>query len=136
VRTTPVRDGGERLPARILVGDPMSEQSRGLLPGTVDLVILRTLTEGPLHGFAVSRAIARRSDGVLDLQDGALYQSLHRMEESGWIEAEWGVSEKGRKAKFYRLTRPGRRQLDREEGFWRRYAAAVFKVLEPGVGGA
>lgn len=114
----------------------MSEQSRGLLPGTVDLVILRTLVQGPLHGFAVSRAIARRSDGVLELQDGALYQALHRMEESGWIEAEWGISDKGRRAKFYRLTRAGRRQLDQEEGFWRRYAAAVFKVLAPGTGEA
>lgn len=111
----------------------MTEQTRGLLPGTVDLIILKTLTEGPRHGFAVSRAIARRSDGVLELQDGALYQALHRMEESGWVEAEWGVSEKGRRAKFYRLTDAGREQLGEEAGFWRRYAAAVFKVLDPGI---
>lgn len=114
----------------------MTDRTRGLLPGTVDLVILRTLTEGSSHGFALSRAIARRSDGVLELQDAALYQALHRMEEAGWVEAEWGISEKGRRAKFYRLTEGGRRQLRREEGFWRRYAAAVFKILEPEPGEA
>lgn len=109
----------------------MAQQSRGLLPGTVDLVILQTLTQGPLHGFAVSRSIRARSEGTLELQDAALYQALHRMEKSGWVEAEWGVSDKGRRAKYYRLTRDGRRQLDREVTFWRRYADAVFKVLEP-----
>ena len=109
----------------------MTESHRGLLPGTVDLVILRTLTPGPLHGFAVSRAIRSQSEGVLELQDAALYQALHRMEESGWVEAEWGTSEKGKRAKFYRLTGAGRKQLVREEGFWRRYAAAVFRVLDP-----
>ena len=108
----------------------MTQQSRGLLPGTVDLVILQTLTSGAQHGFAVSRAIARRSDGVLELQDAALYKALHRM------EAEWGVSEKGRRAKFYRLTARGRAQLTEEAGFWRRYASAVFKVLEPAEEGA
>lgn len=106
-------------------------QNRGLLPGTVDLVILQTLTAGAMHGFAVSRSIRSRSEGMLELQDAALYQALHRMEKSGWIGAEWGISEKGRRAKFYRLTAQGRRQLAQEEGFWRRYAAAVFKVLEP-----
>jgi PadR family transcriptional regulator PadR len=109
----------------------MTESHRGLLPGTVDLVILRTLTTGPLHGFAVSRTIRSQSEGVLELQDAALYQALHRMEESGWVEAEWGTSEKGKRAKFYRLTAAGRKQLVREESFWRRYAAAVFRVLDP-----
>lgn len=111
--------------------DSMSPQNRGLLPGTVDLVILQTLTDGPRHGFAVSRSIRARSEGILELQDAALYQALHRMEKSGWIEAEWGVSEKGRRAKFYRLTRAGEKQLASETSFWRTYAAAVFKVLEP-----
>jgi PadR family transcriptional regulator PadR len=109
----------------------MAEDNRGLLPGTVDLVILRTLTDGPGHGFAVSRSIRDRSGGVLELQDAALYQALHRMERAGWIEAEWGVSEKGRRAKFYRLTAWGEKQLERETSFWQRYAEAVFKVLEP-----
>lgn len=109
----------------------MTSRIRGLLPGTVDLVILRTLIEGPLHGFQVSRSIRSRSEGALELQDAALYQALHRMEKAGWVEAEWGVSDKGRRAKYYRLTPSGTRQLDREIGFWRRYATAVSKVLEP-----
>ena len=109
----------------------MTQSGRGLLPGTVDLVILQTLTQGPQHGFEVSRSIRARSEGMLELQDAALYQALHRMEKNGWVEAEWGISDKGRRAKYYRLTRRGTRQLEHEAGFWRRYAAAVFKVLEP-----
>lgn len=109
----------------------MGTNQRGLLPGTVDLVILQTLTAGPLHGFAVSRSIGARSQGVLELQDAALYQALHRMEKSGWVEAEWGISEKGKRAKYYRLTASGRRQLAKEAGFWRNYARAVFAILEP-----
>ncbi len=112
----------------------MADPQRGLLPGTVDLVILRTLVSGPLHGFAVSRAIRARSNGILELRDAALYQALHRMEESGWVTAEWGVSKRGKRAKFYELTASGRRRLAREEAFWRRYAAAVFKVLDPATG--
>lgn len=109
----------------------MTPRPRGLLPGTVDLVVLQTLTAGPKHGFAVSRSIRARSDGVLDIQDAALYQALHRMEKSGWVEAEWGISDKGKRAKFYRLTPAGRRQLEEEASFWRRYAGAVAGVLEP-----
>jgi transcriptional regulator len=109
----------------------MTDSSRGLLPGTVDLVILQTLTQGALHGFGVSRSIRARSGGEIELQDAALYQALHRMERAGWIEADWGVSDKGRRAKFYRLSPSGRKQLEQEAGFWRRYAEAVFKVLEP-----
>lgn len=114
----------------------MADDDRGLLPGTVDLVILQTLTHGAQHGFAVSRSIRARSEGVLELQDAALYQALHRMERAGWIEAEWGVSEKGRRAKFYRLTPAGHKQLERETSFWRRYAEGVFKILEPARGQA
>lgn len=109
----------------------MTLADRGLLPGTVDLVILRTLEDGPRHGFDVSRTIQARSRGVLELQDAALYQALHRMERAGWVEAEWGISEKGKRAKYYSLTRAGIKQLEREAGFWRRYAEAVFRVLEP-----
>jgi len=109
----------------------MTLADRGLLPGTVDLVILTTLEDGPRHGFDLSRTIRARSGGVLELQDAALYQALHRMERAGWVEAEWGISEKGKRAKYYDLTRAGRRQLEREAGFWRQYAEAVFKVLEP-----
>lgn len=107
------------------------DQNRGLLPGTVDLVVLQTLTQGSLHGFEVSRSIRSRSGGALDLQDAALYKALHRMEKAGWVEAEWGISDRGRRAKYYALTAAGRRQLEREVGFWRSYATAVFKVLEP-----
>jgi transcriptional regulator len=109
----------------------MTQQTRGLLPGTVDLVILQTLTQGALHGFGVSRSIRARSEGTLELQDAALYQALHRMEKAGWVESEWGISDKGRRAKYYQLTRGGRQQLKQELGFWKSYAAAVFKVLEP-----
>lgn len=110
----------------------MADSSRGLLPGTVDLLILRTLDGADaLHGFAVSRSIRARSEGIIEIQDAALYQALHRMEESRWVEADWGISEKGKRAKFYRITAAGRRRLAQEEGFWRRYAAAVFRILEP-----
>jgi transcriptional regulator len=107
------------------------DQNRGLLPGTVDLVILQTLTQGRLHGFEVSRSIRARSGGALDVQDAALYKALHRMEKAGWVDAEWGISERGRRAKYYALTPRGTRQLEHEVGFWRSYATAVFKVLEP-----
>ncbi len=109
----------------------MASKSRGLLPGTVDLVVLQTLTAGAKHGFAVSRSIRARSNGVLDLQDAALYQALHRMEKSGWVASEWGISEKGKRAKFYHLTEEGGGRLSEEATFWRRYAAAVADVLEP-----
>ena len=109
----------------------MAQQKRTLLPGTVDLVILQTLTGDPMHGFEVSRSIQARSEGALALQDAALYQALHRMEKAGWLTSEWGISDKGRRAKYYRLTTQGRSQLQHEVGFWTKYAAAVFKVLEP-----
>lgn len=109
----------------------MTQQNRGLLPGTVDLVILQTLTKGAMHGFEVSRSIQARSDGALELQDAALYQALHRMEKAGWVESEWGISDKGRRAKYYQLTRSGTKQLQQEIRFWERYATAVFKVLQP-----
>ena len=102
-----------------------------LLQGTVDVLVLRTLTWGPMHGYAVSRWIHQRTEGVLELEDAPLYKSLHRLERAGWVAAEWGVSENNRRARFYTLTAAGRRQLRAEESAWRRYAAAVFKVLEP-----
>jgi len=107
----------------------MGSRDRGLLPGTVDLVILQSLTAGPMHGFAISRDLRERSEGVLELKDAALYQALHRIEGEGWIESEWGLSENNRRAKFYRLTKSGERALRREAKSFREYAAAVFKVL-------
>jgi transcriptional regulator len=101
-----------------------------LLQGTLDVLILKTLSWGAMHGYAVSRWIRRRTDDVLAVEDAALYQALHRLERRGWIEAEWGLSENNRRAKYYRLTADGRRQLRAEADTWRRYAAAVFQVLE------
>jgi transcriptional regulator len=101
-----------------------------LLQGTVAVLILKTLSWGPMHGYDVSRNIRQRSDGALELEDAALYQALHRLERKGWIEAEWGLSENNRRAKFYRLTDEGRRELQLEISQRRRYAEAVFKVLE------
>jgi PadR family transcriptional regulator PadR len=101
-----------------------------LLQGTLDVLILKTLSWGPLHGYAVVRWIAQRTEEALRIEEGALYPALHRMEQRGWIEAEWGVSENNRRAKFYRLTDEGRRQLNAEAESWQRYADAVGRVLQ------
>lgn len=108
-----------------------SPQERTVLPGTVELLILRTLADGPLHGFAVSRRLLDRSDGVVEVQDAALYQALHRMARQGLIQGEWGRSESNRRARFYRLTPAGQRRLAAEEKDFRRYVAGVFRVLAP-----
>ena len=101
-----------------------------LMQGTLDVLILKALSWGPLHGYAVVRWIERTTEDVLRIEEGALYPALHRMERRGWIEAEWGMSEKNRKAKFYRLTDAGRRALHAESDTWQRYASAVGKVLQ------
>jgi transcriptional regulator len=101
-----------------------------LLQGTVGLLVLRALQKGPAHGYAVSRFIRERTDGALTMEDAALYQALHRLEAKGWIEAEWGVSENNRRAKYYALTPAGRRQLRSEVSLWRRYAEAMLKVID------
>lgn len=101
-----------------------------LLQGTVDLLILRALQGGAGHGYSVSRWVRDRTDGVLTIEDAALYQALHRLEAKEWIESEWGLSENNRRAKYYRLTAEGRRQLRAEVNSWKRYADAVFKVIE------
>ena len=108
----------------------MSHTTLTLLQGTVDLLILRALQAGPAHGYAVSRWVRERTDGVLSMEDAALYQALHRLEGKAWIESEWGLSENNRRAKYYSLTQDGRRQLRSEVSVWRRYAEAVFKVIE------
>ena len=101
-----------------------------LLQGTLDVLILKALSWGPLHGYAVVRWITQRTDDALQIEEGALYPALHRMEQREWIEAEWGVSENNRRAKFYRLTDEGRRQLQDEATSWQRYAEAVGRVLQ------
>lgn len=108
----------------------MPKSSLDLLHGTVAVLILKTLTWGPLHGYDIARSIRQRSEGALGVEDAALYQALHRLENKGWVEAEWGLSENNRRAKFYRLTESGRRQLDTEMTSWRTYVEAVSKVLE------
>jgi transcriptional regulator len=85
---------------------------------------------GPLHGYGVARWVRETTDDTLVVEEGALYTSLHRMERRGWLESEWGVSENNRRAKYYSLTRPGRRRLDEELSLWVRYAEAVFKVVQ------
>jgi PadR family transcriptional regulator len=101
-----------------------------LLQGTLDLLVLKTLTWGAQHGYAVARAIRENSDNSLIVEDRALYLALHRLEEREFVEAEWGLSENNRKAKYYAITPAGRRQLKTRTSQWTRYAAAVFKVLE------
>jgi PadR family transcriptional regulator, regulatory protein PadR len=100
-----------------------------LLQGTLDLLVLKALIFGPRHGYDVARWIGETTDGELSIEEGALYTALHRLEKRGWLESEWGVSENNRRAKFYDLTREGRKQLAARADIWRRYADAVFKVL-------
>ncbi len=101
------------------------------LQGTLDLLILRTLIFGRQHGQGIARAIQAQSDNVLIVEHGSLYPALQRLEERGYIDADWGTSENNRKARFYTLTRTGRKELAREQGAWRRVAAAIMRVLGP-----
>jgi PadR family transcriptional regulator, regulatory protein PadR len=98
--------------------------------GTLDLLILRTLAIGPQHGWAISERVQQVSSDVLRIQQGSLYPALHRLERRGWISAQWGTSENNRRAKYYELTRTGKKQLEKEEESWRKLAAAVAQVLE------
>jgi transcriptional regulator len=100
-----------------------------LLQGTLDLLILKTLSTASLHGWDVAKRIAVVSQDRLSLKQGSLYPALHRLESRGWIEAEWGISEAGRSAKFYRLTRAGRKQLEAEKAHWQSFATAMASVL-------
>src|SRR5687767_15513331 len=109
----------------------MSQSALTLLQGTVDLLVLRALQSGPTHGYAVSRWVRERTDGVLAIEDAALYQALHRLEARGLIDSEWGLSDNNRRAKYYSLTADGRGRLRAEVSNWKRYAAAMVKVLEP-----
>jgi PadR family transcriptional regulator PadR len=101
-----------------------------LLPGTLDLLILRTLQTERLHGWAIAERIQQISQDVLQINQGSLYPALHRLEHQGWVEAEWAVSELGRRAKYYRLTPAGRRQLTIEAGDWARMSAAIDRVMK------
>ncbi len=101
-----------------------------LVQGTLDLLILRTITLEPMHGWAIAKRIQQISNDVLQVQQGSLYPALHRLEQQGWIEAEWMEAESGRQAKFYRLTRAGKAQLERETESWERLSGAINLVLK------
>jgi transcriptional regulator len=101
-----------------------------VLQGTLDMLILKALTAGEMHGWGLSRRIQDASDDVLQVNQGSLYPALHRLEFAGWITAEWGISEAGRRAKFYRLTASGRRRLEKEKADWHVYVGAVEAVLQ------
>jgi transcriptional regulator len=102
-----------------------------LLQGTLDMLILKTLIRGPMHGYAVAEVIQQTSEDVLRVEEGALYPALHRLELRGLLAAEWGVSDNNRRAKFYRLTTAGRGHLADEAARWRRMSAAISRIMEP-----
>ncbi|HEX8139229.1 MAG TPA: PadR family transcriptional regulator [Pyrinomonadaceae bacterium] len=108
----------------------MPKQDAKLLQGTLDMLILKALSLGELHGFGVGQRIMQMSADSLRVEEGSLYPALYRIEQQGWITSEWGVSENNQRAKFYKLTRQGRKQLQVEEENWERLAAAIFKVMQ------
>jgi transcriptional regulator len=99
------------------------------LPGTLDMLILKALSRGDMHGYGIAQFIQRASEDVLRVEEGALYPALHRLEVRGWLDSKWGVSSNNRRAKYYRLSALGRRELAREAEFWHRVATAVTRVL-------
>jgi PadR family transcriptional regulator len=101
-----------------------------LLPGTLDMLILKTVSRGDMHGYAIAQFIQQASADVLKVEEGALYPALHRLEVRGLLKSEWGASDNNRRAKFYRLTAAGRRALDQESVFWDRVATAVTRVMQ------
>src|SRR6185295_15845823 len=105
------------------MGDMPSEVE--LIPGTLDMLILKAVSRGPLHGYAIAEFIHRASADVLQVEEGALYPALHRLEVRGWLRAHWGTSENNRRARYYLLSALGRRELDNESDYWRRAATAV-----------
>ena len=107
----------------------MGKNNPDVLQGTLDLLILKTLARGPMHGYGIVVHIQQVSDEALRVEEGSLYPALHRIEQAGWIGSEWGVSGNNRRAKYYRLTAAGRRQLEKEEQDWAKLTRAVAKVL-------
>jgi len=108
----------------------MKAPKSDLLQGTLDLLILRTLSSGDMHGWGIAQRLQQLSQDVLQVNQGSLYPALYRLEQQGWIESSWGDSENSRRAKFYRLTKTGRKQLVEETANWERMAAAVQRVLQ------
>ena len=109
----------------------MTPVSKDRLRGTLDVLILKTLTWGPRHGYAVARWLEESTGDSLTIEEGSLYPALYRMEQRGWIVSDWGTSELGRQAKFYKLTTAGRRQLRLETAEWRAFVDVVSRVLQP-----
>jgi len=107
----------------------MSEERLGILKGALDVLVLKALSWGPMHGYGVSYWIRQVTNDAFDLQEGVLYPALHRLESKGWIDSTWGVSDNNRRAKYYELTRIGRQQLRHELTTWSRFADAVSKVV-------
>jgi len=108
----------------------MAMKTVDLLQGTLDLLILKSLTGGPIHGYRIAQKIRELSDEVLRVEEGSLYPALYRLEQKGLIESAWGISENNRQAKFYKLTKQGRREMDAEAASWARLSAAVTRVLK------
>lgn len=104
--------------------------SNELIPGTLDMLILKTVSRDAMHGYAIAQSIQRVSEDVLRVEEGALYPALHRLEVKGWLRSEWGVSENNRRAKYYSLTAQGRRELAREATSWTRVAMAIDRVMQ------
>ena len=121
----------ERVFPREAIGKAVMKKDRkDLLQGTLDLLILRTLQRGKQHGWGISQIIGFRSKEALNIKEGSLYPALHRLERQGWIESDWGLSENNRKAKFYKLTRAGKKQLEEETAYWEQFVSAVSLVLK------
>src|ERR1700723_4778524 len=112
------------------LGEAMPIEKSELLQGTLDMLILKIVALGSVHGYGISLRIRQISKEVLQVQQGSLYPALHRLEKRGWLEAEWGASDKGRQAKFYKLSAKGRKQLESEESNWKRLAQAVTKIMQ------
>ncbi len=108
----------------------MVRQKPDMPQGTLDMLVLKALSLGPMHGYGVGQRIQQLAEDMLTVEEGTLYPALYRIEQKGWIESEWGTSENNRRARFYRLTRAGRKQLSVEESQWERLTAAVAKVLQ------
>jgi len=103
----------------------------GIMQGTLDVIVLKAVSWGPRHGYAITRWVRQTTEGALDIEEGALYPALHRLERQGWVDAEWKLSDNNQRAKYYRITAAGRRQLAVERTRWSRLSAAIAKVLGP-----
>jgi transcriptional regulator len=109
----------------------MTKEKTGLLQGTLTMLILKTLNAGPMHGYEIASRIQQASGELLKVEEGSLYPALYRMEAQGWIEAEWGASENNRRAKYYTMTKAGRRQLAVESSNWERLREAITRIMQP-----